>query len=72
MPNTQPDPVKAAAGRLGAYRSRPTPPEKIDAARRAVTEAVLAKHIADALAAAPPLTDEQRGRLAALLRGGAQ
>lgn len=32
--------------------------------------AALAEHIAKVIAEAPPLTDEQRDRIAAILRGG--
>ena len=38
--------------------------------RRAVTEAKLERAVREAVAAAPPLTAEQRQRLAALLTGG--
>lgn len=55
-------------------RSRtPDDPDLIDA-RRALRTEKLADHIAKVLDEAPPLTDEQRGRLAVLLRptpGGA-
>jgi len=41
------------------------------ARRAALAEARLARHITDVVAQAPALTDEQRDRLAALLRPGA-
>ncbi|QNF93578.1 hypothetical protein [Janibacter sp. YB324] len=53
-------------------RSRtPDDPELI-AARRQLRETRLAEHIAKVVAEAPPLTAEQRDRLAVLLRGGGQ
>lgn len=45
--------------------------EAVEAARRALTEAKLAAHVKEALAAAPPLTDAQLARVARLLLGGA-
>lgn len=61
-----------AAARVGALsRSRQQgDPELIDA-RRDLRAAGLAEHIAKVVAEAPPLTAEQRDRLAVLLRGGA-
>lgn len=41
----------------------------VDQARRELAEAKIAAYVDKALAAARPLTDDQRGRLAALLRG---
>ncbi|WP_273733367.1 hypothetical protein [Mycolicibacterium septicum] len=43
-------------------------PSKIDDARRDLAEAKIADYVERVLAAAPPLTDEQRVRLAELLR----
>lgn len=48
---------------------RPDDPELV-AERRGLREAKLAKYIRDVVDEAPPLTDEQRDRLVALLRGG--
>ena len=45
--------------------------EAIEEARRVLTEAKLAVHVKEALAAAPPLTDAQLARVARLLLGGA-
>lgn len=45
-------------------------PELVDARRNMRAER-LAEHIARVVAEAPPLTAEQRDRLAVLLRGGA-
>lgn len=39
-------------------------------ARRALAEAKLSRHISEAVAAAPPLTPEQRAHLAVLLTAG--
>lgn len=53
-------------------RSRtPDDPELLDARRNLRAER-LALHIATVVAEAPPLTAEQRDRLAVLLRGGGQ
>lgn len=45
---------------------KPNDPELIDA-RQSLKAARLEDHVARAIADAPPLTDEQRGRIAALL-----
>jgi len=50
-------------------RSRAADDPELLQARRNLREAKLAEHIAKAVAEAPPLTDEQRDRLATLLRG---
>lgn len=47
-------------------------PERQAELRRNLTEAKLERAINEAVAAAPPLTDEQRARLASLLSGGAR
>jgi len=44
-------------------------PQAVAEARRNLTEVKLERAIGQALAAAPPLTDQQRARLAALLGG---
>jgi hypothetical protein len=59
------DPVLSARGRL-ARMSRFG--GDLDAARGDLTEAKLARHIAEALASDPPLSAAQRDRLASLLR----
>lgn len=58
-------------GRVGALsRSRqPNDPELI-AARRNLKALKLEEHIRRVIAEAPPLTDEQRQRIAGLLRAG--
>lgn len=48
----------------------PDDPDLLDA-RRTLRAESLAEHIAKVVAEAPPLTTEQRDRLALLLRGGA-
>lgn len=59
------------AGRVGALsRSRTPDDPELSAARRDLRAAKLAAHIAKVVAEAPPLTAEQRDRLAVLLRGG--
>lgn len=61
------DPVVQARSRKGVAARRGDA-EGVAAASRALTEAKLERHIQQALAAAPPLTEAQRDRLAALLR----
>lgn len=65
-----PDPVLAARGRLANASRQGGDPAKRDAARRALTAAKLERHIRAAVAAAPPLTTEQRDALARLLTVG--
>lgn len=52
-------------------RSRDADDPELVEARRNLRAATLESHIARVLAEAPPLTDEQRVRLAGLLAGGA-
>lgn len=54
---------------LSRYRS-PGDPE-LTAARSALAAAKLEQYIASVVSAAPPLSADQRSRLAALLSGGA-
>ena len=64
------DAVLSARGRL-AYASRLDSrgdPKQREAARADLTEAKLERHIRAALAAAPPLSADQRDRLASILR----
>lgn len=69
MSSKQSDPVHlarsavAVAARLGKDDT---------AARQQLKEAKLQRWIEEALATAPPLTDEQRHRLGAMLSGGAR
>lgn len=73
MPITKPkyDPVIVARNKLsGMYSHGRTPePEALAAAQRDLTEAKLERYVREALAAVPPLTDEQRARIASLLLG---
>lgn len=81
MPVSNPvtnDPVLSARGRL-AYASRLDSrgdTSKRDAARLALSEALLERHIREVLAIVPPLSADQRDRLASILRpsrsGGTQ
>jgi ABC-type branched-subunit amino acid transport system substrate-binding protein len=67
-------PVQVATAAV-ARAARARDPEALADARRTLTAAMAEQAIRRALAAAPPLTDEQRERLAALLRapkGGAR
>jgi hypothetical protein len=54
------------------HRHSPGDEHAIDEARRALRLARLEQAIRDAVAAAPPLDDEQRTQLAAILRGSGQ
>lgn len=68
-----PDPVLTARGRLAvASRCDRDDPVTLAAARRELTAAKLERHVREAVAAAPPLTPEQRDRIASILTGGAQ
>lgn len=64
-----PDPVLSARGRLGRAHWKSSPPGSIDKARAELKTELLARDIAVALETAPPLTGEQRARLAMLLMG---
>lgn len=70
MPRTpSTDPVliaRSAVARSVRNHKDPTP------ARQQLKEAKLTRWIDEALATAPPLTEEQRHRLASLLTGGAR
>lgn len=70
MPVKDPATRTARARRAALVRHRGADdPQALEAARD-VRAASLAQHIARVAAEAPPLTDEQRDRLAVLLRGG--
>jgi hypothetical protein len=64
--------IKSKRGQVAALsRSRlPTDPELIEA-RRTLAAENLAKYVANVIAKAPPLTAEQRDRIASILHGGA-
>ena len=61
------DPVLQARARKGVAARRGDA-EGVRSASRDLTAAKLERHIREAVAAAPPLTNDQRARLAALLR----
>lgn len=66
-----PSAIKSARGRFAAlnrYREDDDP-ELIEAQRDLAAE-VLAKHVAKVVADAPPMTPEQRDRIAAILHSG--
>lgn len=65
-----PNPVLIARAKV-ARNSHSDNPVALNDARRELTEAKLERHIREVVAAAPPLTQEQRDRLAALLSAGA-
>lgn len=63
--------VASAHGTLAALkRHHPNSPELIAPAARELKVAILAEYIRKVVDAAPPLTADQRDRLAVLLRGG--
>lgn len=63
--------IKSRRAKVASFtRSRePDDPEFI-AAKRDLAAAVLEKHVAEVVSKAPPLTPEQRDRIAAILRSG--
>ena len=61
--------AQLARNRLGGHAR--ANPAAVDSARRDLTAAVLEQHIRRAVDAAPPLTAEQRERLALLLHPAA-
>jgi hypothetical protein len=63
------DPVRTASGRIAYHSRRDGNPAKLTEARRDLAAAKLERHIREAVAAAPPLSDDQKHRLAALLVG---
>jgi hypothetical protein len=65
-------PAQAARDRLGAATRNGASPDDVDAARRDLAEANLAQHIRRVVAGWPPLTAEQRQRLALLLNDPAE
>lgn len=68
------DPVLKARSNLAvAHRAtKNTPPERLGELRAELAAAKIERAIREAVEAAPPLTDEQRARLAAILTGGAR
>lgn len=67
MPST--DPVMKARSRVGVA-ARVGTPDQLAQAKRELTAANCERAIQKALAAAPPITADQRSRLAGLLTGG--
>lgn len=65
------DPVIAARSALG-NATIAGDPERIAAARRDLTAAKVERAVREAVAAAPPLTEEQKAKIAALLTSGAE
>jgi hypothetical protein len=62
----------AARNKYGiTCRYHPDDQSKIVESKRELAEAKIADYIEKVVAEAPPLTDEQRDRIAALLRAGA-
>lgn len=62
-------PAMDARNRLASVtRHHPDDTEKITAARRDLAATKIAEYVRKTVDAAPPLTDEQRERIAALLR----
>lgn len=67
------DPVVTARSRLGGRIRLGSPPELVEQARQELVAAKVERSINQALGSAPPLTAEDRERLAMLLlKGGAQ
>jgi len=62
--------ARSIQGRLAA-ESRHRPTQDHTGLRRDLKAERLAEHVAKVVAQAPPLTAQQRDRVAALLRGGA-
>jgi hypothetical protein len=71
MPANDPE-VRSAVSKVRAVRRwSPNNTEALNAARRELRAAQAADYIKRLVDSAPPLTDEQRDRLALLLRGAA-
>lgn len=70
MPTTPPEILSVRARIASLTRSRQVDDPDLVAARRELAELRIARFIRETVAAAPPLTDEQRTRLADLLRPG--
>jgi hypothetical protein len=62
--------VQARSALGNTIKYHPDDGEATEAARRALTEAKLERHIREAVAAAPPLTEAVRAKLALLLHPG--
>lgn len=64
--------VTQARSRLATLsrRSMAATTDQIEEARRALAEAKIVEYVEKVVASAPPLSDEQRNRIAALIRAG--
>lgn len=70
MTTSTKDPVRVARAHVARQSRRNGDPKLLHDARLDLTEAKVERAIQEALAAAPPLTEERRQRLARLLLGG--
>lgn len=68
MPRPATDPLRSKQAELAAATRHH--PERVDELRRDYAAAKLEDFVRRTVDAAPPLTDEQRARVARLLRGG--
>lgn len=64
------DPVRMAHSRVATASRKGADPLALPVAKRDLTAAKLERAIREAIAAAPPLTDDQRTRLGRLLTSG--
>ena len=72
MAHPSPSTVRTVALELARASRGPNPdPNVLVEKRQRLAEAKLANYISQVVASAPPLTDEQRDKLALLLRPGA-
>jgi hypothetical protein len=67
--NPNPDPINVLCGRIAYWSGRDT--AKADEARRELAIAKMDRFVRNTIATTPPLSDEQRDRLALLLTRGA-
>jgi hypothetical protein len=63
-------PAQAARNKLGLLIQNHAPADQIEAARRELAEALITQAVAKVVGKSPPLTDEQRQRLASLILTG--
>lgn len=64
--------LASASAKAARSPEDPTAQQAVDEARRAYRALALEDYIRRTVDAAPPLTDDQRERLATILRGGAR
>lgn len=67
-----PEQLKLRSQIAGTVKNNPNNKSKADDLRRQLRESRLAEHIRKTVDAAPPLTADQRDRLALILRGDAE